>query len=282
MSRLATLWRTLTGRGSSLAYDITIASVGGTRTIQFRIRRSVALAALIGLAAMILIIFIGAVTAGHQMREAARARTIKAENAELRRQLTRMVEVEDRVRTLEETRKSLMQLIGVGEDDASAELGTAAEDPGSGGSPLARVEPDSLLTDSELTEIKASLRRSPLVGPLTRSFGRLASSGYFHSGVDVAGDTGMEILAPGDGVVTFVGTDATLGQVLVISHDTGLETLYGHASRVLVRMGDGVSAGQSIALVGNTGQSSAPHLHFEIHWKGKAIDPEDIYPDYWQ
>lgn len=282
MSWLGSLWRTLIGKGASLAYDITIASVGGTRTAQFRIRRSVALATMIGLSGMVLVIFVGAVTAGHQMREAARARALRAENAEFRRQLSRMAEMEDRVRVLEETRRALLQLIAVDGEQGLVEPEAMISSGSATTSPLSTFEPDSLLSDSEVTEITGIIHQVPVGWPLTRTFGRVASSGYFHAGVDVAGDTGMEILAPGDGVATFVGTDATLGQVLIITHDTGLETLYGHASRILVQVGDGVMGGQAIALLGNTGQSSAPHLHFEIHWKGKAIDPEIIYPDYWQ
>ena len=79
--------------------------------------------------------------------------------------------------------------------------------------------------------------------------------------------------AAGEGVVTFVGSDPVFGNVLVIGHGPRLATMYGHASRVLVRVGDYVTAGQAVAVVGSTGRSSAPHLHFEVQWDGRAVDP---------
>jgi murein DD-endopeptidase MepM/ murein hydrolase activator NlpD len=196
-----------------------------------------------------------------------------------------MAEMEDRVRSLEDTRKALLQLIGA--DDESAVSGGAgaqgaSDGTGGTGQPYTVVDPDSLLSEAEATEIKGILRLPPLRGPRTRGFGRIGSGGFFHTGVDVAGDVGTEIASPGDGVATFIGTDDTLGEVLVINHDPEIETVYGHNSSILVKVGDGVTAGQSIALLGNTGRSSAPHLHFEVHWRGKAIDPETVYPSYWQ
>lgn len=262
------------------SYDVTIASVMGTRTIQFRVRRAALVVALAAVGVLLLIILAGAVTAGSQLREAARARSLRAENTEFRRQLSRMGEMEGRIRTLEETRKSLLLIMGAGESAEAREKPDTSAAPaqagGLGPGYLSAV-PDSSLAPEDLGRIKAALTQLPLHGPTTRGFGLVAASGFFHTGVDIAGETGSKIVAPGDGVVLFAGFDDTYGDVLVIPHDASLETMYGHNSKILVKVGDSISSGQPIARVGNTGRSSAPHLHFEIHWNGRAVDPMSVY-----
>ena len=106
-----------------------------------------------------------------------------------------------------------------------------------------------------------------------------------HNGIDLSAPVGTEIRAAGGGVVTFAGrggyqqeTDyAHLGLFVRIEHrESGYVTLYGHCSRLLVSTGDEVRAGQPIALVGNTGWSTSPHLHFSIKWGQRYLDPEDF------
>jgi murein DD-endopeptidase MepM/ murein hydrolase activator NlpD len=264
--------------GPKRAYDITISSVTGIRTIQFRVSRTAAVAALAGTAGLLLVILAGAVTAGHQIQEAARARSLRLENAEFRRQLSRMAEMEERIRVLEDTRVSLLRIMGVEEGEAPDVRPESSAVEGQDPSPLyAQASPDSLIDVEQLTEIQGVLRLAPVSGGITRGFGRIESSGIFHTGIDIAGDTGAEVVAPGDGVVSFVGTDETFGEVIVISHRPDLETMYGHNSKILAKVGDSITAGQVVTRIGNTGQSSAPHLHFEIHWRGKAVNPESVY-----
>jgi murein DD-endopeptidase MepM/ murein hydrolase activator NlpD len=94
-----------------------------------------------------------------------------------------------------------------------------------------------------------------------------------HPGLDIAVPMNSYIRASGPGVVTKAGTDAVYGEFVLIDHGRGLETLYGHASRLLVKPGDRVNRHEVIALSGSSGQSSAPHLHFEVRLDGKPVDP---------
>jgi murein DD-endopeptidase MepM/ murein hydrolase activator NlpD len=94
-----------------------------------------------------------------------------------------------------------------------------------------------------------------------------------HPGLDIAVPMSSYIRASGPGVVTKAGTDAVYGEFVLIDHGSGLETLYGHASRLLVKPGDRVNRHEVIALSGSSGQSSAPHLHFEVRLDGKPVDP---------
>ena len=95
----------------------------------------------------------------------------------------------------------------------------------------------------------------------------------FHKGIDIAADTGTPIYASAGGTVKYAGSEPGFGLYIKLSHDGGVQTLYGHCSQLLVKKGEKVKQGQIIALVGNTGRSSGSHLHFEIRVNGEAVDP---------
>lgn len=94
----------------------------------------------------------------------------------------------------------------------------------------------------------------------------------FHTGTDFPAPVGSKIVAAEEGRVTHAGWLGTYGQLVVISHGKGISTAYAHCSRILVGVGQIVNKGQTIALVGNTGNSTGPHLHFEVRVNGKATD----------
>jgi murein DD-endopeptidase MepM/ murein hydrolase activator NlpD len=99
----------------------------------------------------------------------------------------------------------------------------------------------------------------------------------FHGGTDVGAPTGTPIRAMQDGYVTFEGWNGGFGLKIRIDHGNGYTTWYAHNSRNLVRVGDFVTRGQHIANVGSTGQSTGPHLHFEIHRNGQRVDPMSYF-----
>jgi len=94
-----------------------------------------------------------------------------------------------------------------------------------------------------------------------------------HAGIDIAAPQGTPVRAAGGGTVEAAGMDRDYGLFVLLRHPEGYETMYGHASRLLVAEGDLVQAGQVIALTGSSGRSTAPHLHFEIRREGKSLDP---------
>lgn len=98
----------------------------------------------------------------------------------------------------------------------------------------------------------------------------------FHYGLDLAMPTGEPIYAAFDGVVRFSKYNSSYGNLIVIRHDNGLETYYAHLSKRHVTPGTRVKAGEEIGLCGNTGRSRGSHLHFEIRYKGNAINPENV------
>ncbi|CAM2771696.1 peptidoglycan DD-metalloendopeptidase family protein [Shewanella amazonensis] len=97
-----------------------------------------------------------------------------------------------------------------------------------------------------------------------------------HNGADFATPIGTKVVAPGDGVVTMVTDHKFAGKYIVIEHGNKFRTRYLHLSKSLVRKGDRVSRGQVIALSGNTGRSTGPHLHYEFHVNGRPVDPMKV------
>lgn len=101
----------------------------------------------------------------------------------------------------------------------------------------------------------------------------------FHRGIDIATRIGTPVIAPADGIVAYRGVEGGLGLVLVINHGYGFKTRYGHLSKVLVKVGQRVKRGQKIALVGNTGRSTGPHLHYEVSLHGVPVNPRNYILD---
>jgi biotin carboxyl carrier protein len=146
---------------------------------------------------------------------------------------------------------------------------------------FSRAEPDVSLVLSELEEMRAFEKALPTAWPTTG----IPSSGFgwrrspfnrrwkFHSGLDVANDRGTPIRAPSAGTVVKAEYHAGYGRMLLIDHGFGITTLYGHCQSLRVGVGDVVQRGQIIATMGNTGQSTGPHLHFEVHQDGHPVDP---------
>lgn len=112
----------------------------------------------------------------------------------------------------------------------------------------------------------------PLKGIITSKFG--ARNGGFHHGLDIAADTGTAISATKAGTVTFAGWYSSIyGKAVVIRHSDTEESMYAHLQSILVRKGASVKAGQTIATVGETGNATGPHVHFEIRINDEAVNP---------
>ena len=120
----------------------------------------------------------------------------------------------------------------------------------------------------------------PVSGPYTSYFGArtnpITGVDSFHTGLDIAAAQGTKIKAAYSGVVRKVGEDSRSGKYIYLTHENGVETLYCHCSAVLAEQGASIRQGETIALVGSTGWSTGPHLHFEFHKNGERLDPLPI------
>jgi len=119
--------------------------------------------------------------------------------------------------------------------------------------------------------------RRPAIGYFTSGFGiRLSPFGgraKMHEGLDIANRPGTQIKSPADGVVIFANTKSGYGQTVIVDHGYGLETWYGHTKKILVTKGQHVKRGDTLALLGNTGRSTGPHVHYEVRVHGTPVDP---------
>lgn len=133
----------------------------------------------------------------------------------------------------------------------------------------------ALTTSSGKANIGIALIR-PVSGTITSRFGvRSSIRTSSHTGLDIATSTGTPIVAAASGTVTFSGYKGSYGNMIVISHGNGVQTYYGHCSKLYVSAGTQVSQGQAIATVGSTGNSTGPHLHLEIRVNGVAYNPQN-------
>jgi len=121
----------------------------------------------------------------------------------------------------------------------------------------------------------------PLKGWISSRFGYRESPftgrREFHRGLDIATRSGSPIIAPADGLVTFAGKKGLMGNMVTIEHGFGMVTRYGHTQKLLTKKGDRIKRGETIALVGNTGRSTGPHLHYEIRLNGVAVNPMNYF-----
>lgn len=142
-----------------------------------------------------------------------------------------------------------------------------------------RSSTGSVNTATNISGTKVSLGISlvkPVSGTISSRFGarsRVRSSA--HTGLDIATSTGTPVVAAASGTVTFSGWKGSYGYLMVITHSNGVQTYYGHCSKLYYSAGQTVSKGQKIAAVGNTGNSTGPHLHFEIRVNGVAYNPQN-------
>ena len=136
---------------------------------------------------------------------------------------------------------------------------------------------------------EARMENIPAIQPVLNKDLKRMASGYgwrvdpvyhirrFHEGMDFSAPIGTDIYATGNGVVTFSGWRQGYGETIEIDHGFSYSTRYAHCHKLFARVGKKVKRGDVIALVGNTGKSTGPHVHYEVHYNGRPIDPRNYY-----
>jgi murein DD-endopeptidase MepM/ murein hydrolase activator NlpD len=138
---------------------------------------------------------------------------------------------------------------------------------------------ESMLYNQQL-QLAAIPNGRPSKGYITSGFGTRSDpfngGRAHHMGIDFSARTGDPVLSAAGGVVSFAGVKSGYGNVVEVDHGNGYSTLYGHNSRLIVRAGDIVRAGQQLAKAGSTGRSTGPHVHFEVHVNGRQVNPRQF------
>ncbi|MDZ7373922.1 MAG: M23 family metallopeptidase [candidate division KSB1 bacterium] len=248
--------------------------------------RRLAVLKVMGLAVLVhvlvgLALYIGVVQLGFQNRR------LRRENESLRAEAQRIGRLAEEFNRLEETDRKIRALLGLDPEVSQLPRGgvetrtaeamppvSFLDSPTTRGTATTVVGPMtlSLLTErgSDLQFLVANLpTHLPVEGVVTADFDPRG-----HYGIDIATRRGSVVRAAGAGLVVFAGWTPDLGNLIILYHGRGLFSYYGHNGKLLRSARDWVRKGEPIALVGSSGESSGPHLHFEIWLDGKPQDPK--------
>jgi murein DD-endopeptidase MepM/ murein hydrolase activator NlpD len=256
---------------------------GHSRSLKFRLS-FFTLRLLVGvLGFFLLFVIVLSFFHGKLLYEVIAGKSLKQENEKLKRYNAKVVDLEKELREYKRFVQRVAQLAGV-EYQGRNELQLASYSEGvdqqamEGIPAFAEKEAEASFTLDSIMVQPDSARGIPVGAPIegwiTQGFSmNIPGFGAQHPGVDFAAKTGTEVKATADGKVILVGWDDIYGKLVAIDHEHGYATYYGHNSKILVNLGDAIRRGQVIALSGNTGRSSAPHLHYEIRKDDIPIDP---------
>ncbi len=210
-----------------------------------------------------------------------RVTSLETENSKLKTELTALQK--EREETINELAKrveiidSLMKKVGIKVDKSEGEGGLAI--------PIEQLFSNKEVDfsnvipsiDSLIYNFKTVPLGYPTAGRITSEFGLrrnpITRRLEFHLGIDIANKWGTPVRAPADGIVVKAGRCGLMGLCIEIKHNDKISTYYGHLTRLLVRKGDRVERGEIIGLMGNTGRSTGPHLHYAVKFGKKFINP---------
>lgn len=265
-------------------WTVVVLSETQARMRQFRVKKTwliVAVAAAVACVTLLLVLSIMTWSLSSQIEDntAMKARLVELEQTndrirDLAQRLAELKQFEQQLRRglllPEGTVPSADALLS---DDSAATLESLPEDATVLGVYAERAS--DAVVESVLPSDVPTL--PPVRGYVTRQFEHKTSLDVAdHHGLDVAAREGTPVLASAHGLVLFAGWSYPYGNLVIIAHKSGYQSFYGHNQILLVQPGDRVLQGQPIALLGNSGRSSAPHLHFEIWKDGVRVNPESV------
>lgn len=224
------------------------------------------LAALLAALLILLVFFI--INYGHIFWRAGQYEIMKKRSSEIEQKFSELQDLKREISELKKTESKLQHMLGISQQPSLLTISdinrnTSFDASVVGKETLAAANADSVFGNIE--------RTTPSIMPVKGWISAKISTN--HPGVDIAAREGDPVLAAADGIVIFAGWDNYFGNKVEISHGQKYVTMYGHNVKLFVKEKQSVKQGQVIALVGSTGQSSGPHLHYEIRSNGKPVDP---------
>jgi murein DD-endopeptidase MepM/ murein hydrolase activator NlpD len=230
---------------------------------------------------IIVVYLISLITYGKVFTVAILSSSLAEENKKLKEYNSKVVMLEKELEEYREFALKVAELAGISppfadqKEKSSTLIKSISSDSSSLSPGNSKINKKNL---AYLRKIKNAPIDLPVQGGwLSRSFEEDSSDFQsFHLGIDLAVKPGTPIKATADGMVKFAGNDSIFGNLIILDHFNGFTTYYGHNSIIKVKTGQKVQKGEIIALSGNTGKSSAPHLHYEIRKEGTPLDPKDF------
>jgi murein DD-endopeptidase MepM/ murein hydrolase activator NlpD len=272
------------GKGGTRGVTIVIHADGDLESKQYHFPSWAVLAGKWGAGAVAVLVVLFFAFAGPITRNAARVPGLDREVSRLRVENSRVQQLASALNRAEANYQELRQMLGVKAPPPPGPPGSR-----SGGTVARSVDLTTTMRAVPIRAAPPGATRRYETGPSIPSHWPLDVPGFVtrgqvrpgvvdesHPGIDIAVPIGTPVRASGGGTVTAAGYDADYGLFVLLRHPSGYETMYGHTSRLLAAEGDDVQAGQVIGLSGNSGRSTAPHLHFEIRHDGKSVDPLDL------
>jgi len=211
---------------------------------------------------------------------------LRAENDKQKQELQRL---NNRVDAVEDTSRKLAEISGVEKDQPVRGQGGPAR-PVDSAAALAALVAKTERLEREMRDYEDLLRRRGMTPSIWPVSGKLESGmggrrnpfggrGFeYHEGQDIDASYGTPVMVAASGTVTIAGRQRGYGNVIYVDHGAGLSTRYGHLSEIDVKTGQTVTRGQTIGLVGSTGRSTGPHLHYEVRINNQPVDPRQYLP----
>ncbi len=222
----------------------------------------------IALAAVLLVaVALAALSYGRIASRATRAALLERENERLETENAKVDEIAENLERTERAYAQIREMAGLPPEEPGS--AGALEDSGRGGGTVGEPGAPAPATGAGAPDSVPAGWPLSLKGFETAEFGEDGG----HPGVDIAVPVHTPVLATARGIVAAAESDPVYGHFVVVAHGGGIETMYGHNAVLLVERGEQVARGQPIAYSGNSGRSTAPHLHYEIRRDGRAIDP---------
>jgi len=230
--------------------------------------------------------FYGLTQQAEHLRIERENRKLRAENDKQKQELQRL---NNRVDAVEDTSRKLAEISGVEKDQPARGQGGPAR-PVDSAAALAALVAKTERLEREMRDYGDLLRRRGMTPSIWPVSGKLESGmggrrnpfggrGFeYHEGQDIDASYGTPVMVAASGTVTIAGRQRGYGNVIYVDHGAGLSTRYGHLSEIDVKIGQTVTRGQTIGLVGSTGRSTGPHLHYEVRINNQPVDPRQYLP----
>jgi len=243
--------------------------------------------ALVAVAGGLLYGFYGLTQQAAHLRTEHENQRLRAENEKQKEQLRSL---NNRVDAVEDTTRKLAEISGVTNNEPNPHGQGGPAIPVDSAAALAALVAKTAKLERELRDYEAALRLRgvtpsiwPVVGKLESGVGGrrnpFGHRGYeYHEGQDIDAAYGTPVVVAASGKITIAGWQRGYGNVVYVDHGSGLSTRYGHLSRIDVLVGQEVTVGQMIGLVGSTGRSTGPHLHYEVRINNQPVDPRKYLP----
>lgn len=206
------------------------------------------------------LIALAAVNYARVSYKALEAVALKRRNQEIEREFAKIQEFKQYLEIAENQNKKIKIMLGIEKSPAPA--------------PTSALNNDQVPVSAADSGVKAENIPAimPTIGQISKSFGA------DHEGIDIAAPLFAPVLCTANGMIKAVGWDSIYGNYILVEHSQNYSTFYGHLQTTAVKNGESVTSGKIIGTVGSSGRSTSPHLHYEVHFQGKAVDPMAYLP----